>query len=596
MNKQLLTLALAACSLFATAQNRALSKASVNNQLIGRSGIVRTNLGAKYPTIPIGVQATFSETFDGIAGPTAGGAGTYVFPSNFTLFNVDGLTSAAAVSWVNDAWERREDYANAVTDSAAFSTSWYSPAGSSNDWMVTPAITGVTANTMLAWNAVTYDPAYPDGYEVRVFTTAPTVGNLMSSTVLFTIGAENSTWTPRLQSLAAYAGQTIYIAYRNNSNDKFLLLIDDISVYEAASSDVAMGVVDTLTEYTAIPNPQVHPINFAANITNLGTSNEPSVSLKVDVYNPSNTVVYTNTSATAALNVSATGTFSCTPYTPVSGPGMYKVLYTATLPVADGVPTNDTTTRYFYISDSTYMRDDNTVVGGLGIGAGNGGYLGNQYTLYANDVLTSITVYYNRGYTGKEHAVAIFDHAAGTPNNIIATTDTLLYPDNNPLTVTYQINGGPLNLNAGDYSFCAIEFDSTLQLGSTASIFTAGKMWVNWPTSPMGGWANVEAFGGSFAKPFVIRPNFGVPPSTGISSVKENNFIMFPNPAHSNVELYNLGENAKVSVLNMIGQEVVKSQVVSMNAELDLRGLNAGIYFVQVIQNNKKHIQKLIVE
>ena len=112
-------------------------------------------------------QIIFSEDFDGISGPTAGGAGTYTFPPGWLLRNVDNGTPAGAVAYVNEAWERREDFAYNVADSAAFSTSWTVPAGTSNDWMWTPSFT-VQPNTVLKWNAITYDASYQEGYEVRV--------------------------------------------------------------------------------------------------------------------------------------------------------------------------------------------------------------------------------------------------------------------------------------------------------------------------------------------------------------------------------------------------------------------------------------------
>jgi hypothetical protein len=155
------------------------------------------------------------------------------FPADWYRFNVDGRAPAASVSYVNDAWIVREDFANSVTDYAAFSTSWYSPAGAANDWMVTKAIAlpAPGLSCTLSWNAIAYDPSYRDGYEVRVFTAAPVQATLVaSSTQVFTTAAEATTWSARTADLSAYQGQTVYIAWRNNSNDQFLLVIDDIVV------------------------------------------------------------------------------------------------------------------------------------------------------------------------------------------------------------------------------------------------------------------------------------------------------------------------------------------------------------------------------
>lgn len=209
----------------------------------------------------------FQEDFDGIGGPTAGGAGTYSFPSGWLKMSVDNLTPHANVSYVNEAWERREDFANNVADSAAFSTSWYNPAGTANDWMWTPPIS-IGANGMLNWNAVTYDPLFRDGYEVRIMVApdVPTggtgvIGNMITnSTVLFSTPAENTAWTARNVSLAAYAGQTVRIAFRNNSIDKFLLLIDDVVV---TSNATATGIATATDECDPTPTLMYSDVTIA---------------------------------------------------------------------------------------------------------------------------------------------------------------------------------------------------------------------------------------------------------------------------------------------------------------------------------------------
>ncbi|MEE1898215.1 PKD domain-containing protein, partial [Flavobacterium rakeshii] len=186
-------------------------------------------------------QVIFQEDFDNIPGSTAGGLGTYSFPSGWTLANVDGFTPDPSVSYFNNAsWIRREDFFN-VQDSVAVSTSWYEPVNASDDWMWTPAINLASAsyyNLQLSWGAQAPDPEFPDGYEVRIMTTPPTgslgvMGNMLTnSDVLFSTEAENSDWTTRTVSLNSYTGQTVYIGFRNNSIDMFLLFIDDVIVEE----------------------------------------------------------------------------------------------------------------------------------------------------------------------------------------------------------------------------------------------------------------------------------------------------------------------------------------------------------------------------
>lgn len=160
------------------------------------------------------------------------GFGGASFPAGWFRFDVDGRTPHENVDYVDSAWVVRQDE-KFVAQQAAFSTSWYVPTGAADDWMVTPALSlpaaGVATCT-LSWRGVAYDVANRDGYEVRLFTTAPTAANLASSIVLSSVAQENTTWTARTLDLTAYKGQTIHVAWRNNSNDKFVLLIDDVAV------------------------------------------------------------------------------------------------------------------------------------------------------------------------------------------------------------------------------------------------------------------------------------------------------------------------------------------------------------------------------
>ncbi|TND01822.1 MAG: hypothetical protein FD123_4198 [Bacteroidetes bacterium] len=466
----------------------------------------------------VNAQVIFSEDFDGIGGPTSGGAGTYTFPAGWFLRNVDNSTPAGSVSYVNEAWERREDFANNVADSCAFSTSWYSPAATANDWMWTPLIGPIPANCVLKWNAITYDPSYPDGYEVRIMTSSQgppsggtgLIGNqITNSTTLFSTPAENTTWTARQVSLNAYAGQSVYIAFRNNATDEFLLLIDDVVVETQYTIDAQMQIADTATPYTLIPAPQGAPLNFNGTIRNNGVNALTNVSAQVNVFNGVTNVYSANSATTASLAAGATTNWTIPSFT-ATAIGNYTVQFIANQASGtDQQNNNDTLYQYFSVIDSTYARDNGTVVGSLGIGAGNGGYLGQGYDVYNTDYLTSIGVYYTRGYTGRPAALVVWNTVGGVPNTIIASTDTMIYPDDSARYYTLPISGGAISLTPGEYVVTAVEFDSTLAVGLTMDIFTANKTWVYWPTIPGGVWGNNEDFGSAFMRAYVIRPNFG---------------------------------------------------------------------------------------
>jgi hypothetical protein len=465
-------------------------------------------------------QVLFYEGFSGIDGPTAGGAGTYAFPSGWFLRDVDNQTPDSNVAYVNEAWERREDFANNVNDSAAFSTSWYNPAGASDDWMWTPLIGPLPPNAVVTWYGLAYDPSFADGYQVRVMTGAAgppgggtgLIGNQVSaSTMIFSTAAENSTWTQHTVSLNAYAGQSVYIAFRNNSNDKFLLLIDDVTVEIQADFDARITSVSDWSQYTQIPLNQNTVLPLSATINNGGLQDVTNVVLQADVYDQASNLVFTSSSAavpvlTPSSSISLSTAASFVP----ASTGTYHVQYTALITETDQLPDNNIdTTSMIDITDSVYARDIGASTGGLGIGAGNGGYLGNLYVVTDTAILSSVSIFLAAPLEGTNIGMSVFNYNNGTPTTLLynAAVDSVTSP--NPGWYEFPVTGAaPLILLPDTYLVAAVEIDSTLSVGQTAEIFNDSAIWVNWPTIPDGTWTPVENFGAAFSKPFMIRANF----------------------------------------------------------------------------------------
>lgn len=126
-----------------------------------------------------------------------------------------------------------------VSDTFAVSTSWLNPAGGADSWLITPVINNIAANSVLTWEAMAPDNANADGYDVYITSNTagtPVVSDFTSGTKLVAIASEQNSWQTRGVSLAAYAGQNVRIAFRNNSNDKYQLWIDDIVVHNNSVS------------------------------------------------------------------------------------------------------------------------------------------------------------------------------------------------------------------------------------------------------------------------------------------------------------------------------------------------------------------------
>lgn len=183
-------------------------------------------LNALLVCLPIfGYSQIFQEDFDG------NGPGI----AAWTVIDADGLTPADAINFITNGWNRIDrqgadgNFGGPVGNFAAVSTSWYSPAGTSNDWLISPQIAVSGSSPTLYWDAKAQDADYPDGYKIML---SPSGGNTIAdfTVQLYNTAGENYWWTSRAVSLTPYIGQNVRVAFVNNSNDSFLLLVDNIKV------------------------------------------------------------------------------------------------------------------------------------------------------------------------------------------------------------------------------------------------------------------------------------------------------------------------------------------------------------------------------
>lgn len=88
--------------------------------------------------------------------------------SAYKKINADGnlvAEWAPLPAFNTDAWVQFYD---GFDNKIAFSTSSYSPAGTSEDWLITPAISIPNSGTpAMYWKAKSYNEYAPDGYKVQ---------------------------------------------------------------------------------------------------------------------------------------------------------------------------------------------------------------------------------------------------------------------------------------------------------------------------------------------------------------------------------------------------------------------------------------------
>ena len=112
-----------------------------------------------------------------------------------------------------------------------------------DNWMMLPAFDIPAASDFeLTWYEKGQDANYADEfYTVYINTTGNAVANFTPATAVLT-STTTGDWVKKTVSLASYAGQTIYIAFRHhNVTDMFYLDIDDMRIGAAGAPEVSVS-------------------------------------------------------------------------------------------------------------------------------------------------------------------------------------------------------------------------------------------------------------------------------------------------------------------------------------------------------------------
>ncbi len=140
---------------------------------------------------------------------------------------------------------------------AAMSTSAYSPAGRSDDWMVTPSLYIPDANCYLSFKTQGFRNAAQDTLSVYVIPSSK-VYNTLSEAAMTELKANKITvfkdvvspgsseenlindWQIKEIPLNDYAGKDIYIAFVNENNNQSIVFVDDVEVIHEMNYLVAL--------------------------------------------------------------------------------------------------------------------------------------------------------------------------------------------------------------------------------------------------------------------------------------------------------------------------------------------------------------------
>lgn len=243
-------------------------------------------------------------------------------------------------------------------DTFLVSTSWLDTLVAVNRWIITPPITNITANTVLTWLAKSPDANFQESYEVYGTNKTGTLvaQDFAVGDLLFSTNSENSNWTRRSVSLGNFVGQTLRFAFKNNSNNKYQIWIDDIEVITLPNNlDGALTGIETPKYILTNASDSIK-----VNVSNLGAININTLVLNYTIGNSSiNTQTFTLANGLSYKQTNLTK-FSL-PYT-VSSAGNFKakVWISSVNTIQDQNQSNDTT--FTYITVQSYSPKKSVLI------------------------------------------------------------------------------------------------------------------------------------------------------------------------------------------------------------------------------------------
>jgi hypothetical protein len=484
-------------------------------------------------------NAQLTEGFEGGAVPPAGwasfenGFGAAEFWEVSATANTG--TNAAFISWDND-----------------------DPGNDKEDWLVTSLIdlSSATAAELRFFTRQDFGTVYNSVYEIRVSTnTQTTPGDFtpIESWDETTLNAVATTYEEKVVDLSAYDGMTIYVAFVHTNDDGDSWFVDDVSVADAACV-APIGLSATADSTTA-------DVSWTAVVLEVGgydwavmnDGEDPDVDTPVD----------SGSTATGITSDTASGLSVSTDYD----------LYVRT--ICSGGPTAWSAKLDFStvpVNDAACNAID--ITGMVGTPSTGGTYNNFGATIEASELSGACwsfgdtadqTVWFKFTTAGAEVTLS-------TNYNDGTATDTVLAlytaSDCSDLSTLAEVA-------------CNDDVDGSIFLSEIVTTLAAGTYYLQ-----------VDMWGTGAGQTFDI--GYFDPSLSNSTFEEETSLSYFPNPVNDKLTLKAQQNIQNVSVYNMLGQEVMRTEMNLQRGELDMSSLQSGPYFVKVSINGTVETIKII--
>jgi hypothetical protein len=454
-------------------------------------------------------------------------------------------------------------------------------------------------------------------------------------------------------SCAVAGASDFWIRFRSEGNSHYFWMIDDIAIAEGPAHDLSLDAyaMEFHTDsfainpfYNQIPYDLFPALPFGGSIINDGGFDNTNAGLNVSVDNTfdptgapgiGNVYVISETvpNLVGPLCDSTLDLLTGAPRFVPTVLGTFAVNYSAIGDSADQVPTNNTASQGFIITDTILTRDD----GGFGAGVGPASYVSDNgtpggttvgdrfgYILIVESNTSNAMIPTSVSYFVSDDPANIgveivpkiwrFDEDSATIDQAfvgeVASSFlpyTVTASDTNSL-LTLPITSGSASISGLAPGQYVVGWEVTnLPTGTTFEVYNDGSSALLQPNVScflFMGHAPGEGWGWVDVNPAIRLNIAGLPLPTGISNkaAQEASFNVSPNPNNGQFNLNITTERPtayNLNVRNMLGQSVY-TNVLNVNGStverLDLTGMEKGVYFVSLENENEKLLKKVVVK
>lgn len=89
---------------------------------------------------------------------------------------------------------------------------------------------------------------------------------------------------------------------------------------------------------------------------------------------------------------------------------------------------------------------------------------------------------------------------------------------------------------------------------------------------------------------------FGIRTPLGVDDFNALNVLVYPNPTKNSLNIEADFPIEKVTIYDMNGRKISENKPTSVNANIDVRHLNKGVYMAEIIINGKRSVKKFVKE